>query len=1168
MKKIISIICAIGILLSLCVVPTSAESGKMQGYFYLNGEENKGLIQLDLDTKTLRFEWISGSKYLLTNHAEDVLNKYNNYTEHLANVEKIEIIGFESLGSSSSLQYAKSFKEIYFDKSMKDVTFWSNNCFFTYPSVEKISFDPQNETYKAIDGIAFTKDGKNLLYYPRQKTDTILDLSKEEFQNVNLPMSIKNNNLIEVILPETFNGSITVSGNALEKIYVYSKDASIHTDHGSTATIYSYKDSNMYYLCLQNGIRFEELNNSLDTEGTWSEQSTLEKTMYWKFDVDNQTLYLSGNGEFAAFKENAYPWLIYFSKIEKIVISNGVTSIPVEAFIRCNIKEIIIPKSIVKIAFGAFLISDVEKIYYQGSREQWNAIEVSDENEAINDAEIHYNYNLNKDFENITFSNKTYSYNGTEQAIAISGTLPEGATVTYTNEKGTNVGTYNATAVIKAEGYNTLTLKATMTITPASIAIKAKDVVIKIGATLPAFDENSYEITSGKLYGNDKITGALATNCKSTSVVKDFNITKGTLTAGANYNMTFTNGVLKVVDKTPQQITVSDITAKTYGDAPFTVIVTPDEASGLTAFTFASSNPAVATIDGSGNITIKGAGTTDITVSQAGNADYAPFERKQTLIVNKVAITVTADAKTKKIGTDDPALTYTYTGTLVGDDAFSGALSRKSGETIGRYDILQGSLTLGANYAITYQKAIFEIVDKTPQNIVVADIPAKTYGDAPFALEVTPDSTANLTAFTYTSGDETVATVDAAGNVTIVGAGETTITVAEPGNADYAAFSVGKALVVGKKAVTVASVNLDEKTAVLEGVLPADTAVELDFAEVALEIAGTVDETTSAVTVSNFVLKGEKAENYIVSTESLAGTVTMANTVSVNTVAENGTAIGTGTYLKGSNVTVSATANSGYKFAGWYVSDEKISTSAEYTFTADSNIELEAKFTKKSSGGGGATLPGAQKPAEPTPVEPSEPADDPVSGDPIANGAAAFTDVDKAKYDWAYEGIDALAKAGVFKGMTPTTFGPELTTTNAQVIALAVRIAGLKADGATTNLVAGDHWVYAEMAAAEKAGILGIFGGKVATEEATTREVAFTLLYNALKAAGVVLPETAEAIEYTDASSIDPACVEAITALTKAGIVNGMGDGTLAPKATITRAQLAKILGIAQTLIK
>ncbi|MBQ7037106.1 MAG: S-layer homology domain-containing protein [Clostridia bacterium] len=229
---------------------------------------------------------------------------------------------------------------------------------------------------------------------------------------------------------------------------------------------------------------------------------------------------------------------------------------------------------------------------------------------------------------------------------------------------------------------------------------------------------------------------------------------------------------------------------------------------------------------------------------------------------------------------------------------------------------------------------------------------------------------------------------------------------------------------------------------------------------------------------------------------------------------------------------------------------------------------------KGGSAGGGATLPGAQKPADPTPVEPSEPtepsepAEDPVSGDPIANGAAAFTDVDKAKYDWAYEGIDALAKAGVFKGMTPTTFGPELTTTNAQVIALAVRIAGLKADGATTNLVAGDHWVYAEMAAAEKAGILGIFGGKVATEESTTREVAFTLLYNALKAAGVVLPETAEAIEYTDASSIDAACVEAITALTKAGIVNGMGDGTLAPKATITRAQLAKILGIAQTLIK
>lgn len=220
---------------------------------------------------------------------------------------------------------------------------------------------------------------------------------------------------------------------------------------------------------------------------------------------------------------------------------------------------------------------------------------------------------------------------------------------------------------------------------------------------------------------------------------------------------------------------------------------------------------------------------------------------------------------------------------------------------------------------------------------------------------------------------------------------------------------------------------------------------------------------------------------------------------------------------------------------------------------------------------GGVVVPPTEEPGdEPGTDEPGtdEPAgnEDP-SGDAIANGAAAFTDVDKEAYAWAYEGIDTLAKAGVIKGMTETTFGPELTATNAQMIALAVRIAGLTAEDATTDKVDAEHWVAEEAAIAEAKGILGVYGDKIDVEGEVTREVAFTLLYNALKAAGVELSESAEAIEFTDAASIDANCVEAINALVKAGIVNGMGDGTLAPKATLTRAQLAKILGLANALI-
>lgn len=255
---------------------------------------------------------------------------------------------------------------------------------------------------------------------------------------------------------------------------------------------------------------------------------------------------------------------------------------------------------------------------------------------------------------------------------------------------------------------------------------------------------------------------------------------------------------------------------------------------------------------------------------------------------------------------------------------------------------------------------------------------------------------------------------------------------------------------------------------------------------------------------------------------------------------------------------------------------------ADKTYTAAEAVYDAAEIKVKKSGGttqtGASLVTGGNvtvKPEEPVkpedPEVPTEPEKDPEDPAGTANdkGAAAFTDVDKEAYAWAYDSIDTLAKAGVIKGMTETTFGPELTTTNAQVIALAVRIAGLTAEeGATTDKVDAEHWVAGEMAIADANEILAVFGDKVDVEGETTREIAFTLLYNALKAAGVELPETAEAIEYSDAASISEGCVEAIEALTKAGIVNGMGDGTLAPKATITRAQLAKILGLAEALIK
>ena len=642
--------------------------------------------------------------------------------------------------------------------------------------------------------------------------------------------------------------------------------------------------------------------------------------------------------------------------------------------------------------------------------------------------------------ENITgvlFLNKEYTYDGTEKSIAVTGTLPTGAKVEYTNEKATNAGIYNATAKITCEGYNDLTLNATLKINPknltvsgltaqnkkydgtdtanlsggslngkisgddvnadipatgrfasanagnniavnidnitlagtkkdnytlkqptglkanikkAEITVRANDKQMVKGGAIPKLD---YAII-GELYGNDKITGELKVNTDG-KTVGDFDITQGTLAVSSNYKLTFEKGKLSVVDKTPQNITVSEITEKTYGDAGFKVEVTKDAVSNLDTFTYASSNPSVAEITADGTVTIKAAGETDIIVKQAGNDTYAPFEKTQKLVVKKVSVTVTAEAKSKKIGAADPELTFTYTGDMVGDDKFTGKLERQAGEDVGKYDILIGTLAINNNYDITYNKAVFEIFDKTPQNIIVADFGEKTYGDAAFAVSVTSDTAANLTNYTFESDNTDVAEITADGNITIKAAGEANITVKEPGNDEYAPFEKTVKLVVKKKAVTVTSVDIENKTAVLDGVLAEDAEnATLDFDKITIEQGEAVDETTSNITLKNFVLKGDKAANYEITTETLPGTIANDNIVDITITAENGVVTGAAKYIKGSSVTVTATANSGYRFTGWYFDDAAVSTESTYTFTAESDTALTAKFERvRSSGGGG-----------------------------------------------------------------------------------------------------------------------------------------------------------------------------------------------------------------------
>ena len=83
---------------------------------------------------------------------------------------------------------------------------------------------------------------------------------------------------------------------------------------------------------------------------------------------------------------------------------------------------------------------------------------------------------------------------------------------------------------------------------------------------------------------------------------------------------------------------------------------------------------------------------------------------------------ITANPSEKLVGATDPALTYQSNGLLAGDN-ISGGLSRNTGEDVGIYDILLGSVSAGSNYLIDYTGANFKINAETD----VPTAPVQTY---------------------------------------------------------------------------------------------------------------------------------------------------------------------------------------------------------------------------------------------------------------------------------------------------------------------------------------------------------------------------------------------------------------------------------------------------------
>ena len=79
------------------------------------------------------------------------------------------------------------------------------------------------------------------------------------------------------------------------------------------------------------------------------------------------------------------------ASLTSVAIPDTVTNIANNAFEKCTaLKEITIGRGLKAVQGSAFLLSGLEDVYYNGTKEQWNKISISSGNDALKNATKHF----------------------------------------------------------------------------------------------------------------------------------------------------------------------------------------------------------------------------------------------------------------------------------------------------------------------------------------------------------------------------------------------------------------------------------------------------------------------------------------------------------------------------------------------------------------------------------------------------------------------------------------------------------------------------------------------------------------------------------------------------------------------------------------------------------
>ena len=321
------------------------------------------------------------------------------------------------------------------------------------------------------------------------------------------------------------------------------------------------------------------------------------------------------------------------------------------------------------------------------------------------------------------------------------------------------------------------------------------------------------DVSSNLLYLQTKWFNSVNTQSYITIVGAGTSTITATQEASGNYTSGSVSTSFVVAPIAPS-ISAWTITDVSFGVAPFSLTAPSSNSNGRFVYSN-STNTNVATVTSLGVITVVGAGSTTITATQDASGNYTSRSVTGTLVVAPIAPTYQTISQITKTYSIDVSfsLLSIMTGISNSDGAYTFSSSSNVIDICGGFASIlaytPSAITITANqiasnnYTANSTTFLLLVNRKTP-SYGEFSVPAKTFGDVSFSIAPYAPTTDSVDVpFTYTSSEQSVATINSSGTViTIIGQGYTTITASQEASGNYAANSITTSFLVNRAAPT------------------------------------------------------------------------------------------------------------------------------------------------------------------------------------------------------------------------------------------------------------------------------------------------------------------------------------------------------------------------------